>query len=51
MQTEALEVNLLAKQTVNNMDPKELQNMFLFNITADPCETTDLSQVSYIDKR
>ena len=34
------------QQTLNNMDSSDIQNLYLFNITADPYEKTDLSQVS-----
>ena len=34
------------QQTLNNMDSSDIQNLYLFNITADPYEGTVLSQVS-----
>lgn len=38
----------LERQTFNRVDPSEAQNIYLFNITADPYETTDLSLVCII---
>jgi hypothetical protein len=46
MQIEGKAANDLEEEILNKMDPKDVQNIFLFNITADPYETTDLSQVS-----
>jgi len=33
----------LERRNLRNADPSDIQNIFLFNITADPYETTDLS--------
>ena len=34
------------QQILNSMESRDIQNLYLFNITADPYEKTDLSQVS-----
>ena len=36
----------LEVQRLDSMDPSEVKNFHLFNITADPYEETDLSHVS-----
>lgn len=38
----------LERRNLRNADPSDIQNIFLFNITADPYETTDLSLVCLI---